>query len=82
MSSKCSNTSLNTIPVGKSARICEINGGREVARRLMGLGLRVGSVVSILQHRGKGVVVASGENRVALGGAIADHLLICPFNPD
>ncbi|MEJ1365886.1 MAG: ferrous iron transport protein A [Candidatus Sedimenticola sp. (ex Thyasira tokunagai)] len=81
MNSKC-DTTLNTVPVGARARICRINGGKEIARRLMGLGLRVGSEINVLQHRGKGVVVANAGNRVALGGAIAGKLLMCPIISD
>lgn len=73
---------LDQMPVGKKARIAKIEGDRSVARRLMGLGLRVGSEVSVLQHRGRGVVVANSGNRVALGGSIAGKLLMSPATPD
>ena len=45
----------------------------------MGLGLRVGSEVDVLHHRGRGVVVASSGNRIALGGGVAEKLLIEPL---
>jgi ferrous iron transport protein A len=52
----------------------EIRGGQKVTRRLLGLGLRVGSEVEVLHHRGHGVVVVSAGNRIALGGGVADKL--------
>ncbi len=52
-----------------------IQGGQKVSRRLLGLGLRVGSEVEVLHHRGHGVVVANAGNRIALGGGIAEKLL-------
>ena len=72
--------SLDTLPIGECARIAAINGGHTLHRRLMGLGLRVGSEVNVLHHRGRGVVVASAGNRIALGGGIAEKLLIEPLS--
>ena len=46
---------LVDLPIGTPARIAEIRGGRQLARRLLGLGLRVGSEISVLHHRGRGV---------------------------
>ncbi|MCU0832898.1 MAG: ferrous iron transport protein A [Chromatiaceae bacterium] len=69
------------LPVGAAARITQIRGGRELARRLLGLGLRVGSEVRVLHHRGGGLVVSSGEARVALGGGVVDKLWVEPL-PD
>ncbi len=69
-------TSLDTLPIGGHARIAAIQGGRNLHRRLMGLGLRVGAEVNVLHHRGRGVVVASAGNRIALGGGVAEKLLI------
>lgn len=68
--------SLDKLPVGKIARIKQIKGDRSVARRLLGLGLRTGSEITVLQHRGQGVVVASNGTRVALGGSIASQLVL------
>ena len=70
--------SLSALPVGGHARIARIDGGIQLTRRLMGLGLRIGSEIAVLQHRGRGVVLASGDTRVALGGDIATHLLVEP----
>ena len=70
---------LRTLPVGGHALIARIDGGRKLARRLLGLGLRVGSEIAVLHHRGRGVVLASGDTRVALGGGIADKLLVRPM---
>ena len=69
-------TSLDSLPVGSHARIAAILGGRNLHRRLMGLGLRVGAEVDVLHHRGRGVVVASAGNRIALGGGVAEKLMI------
>ena len=74
--------SLATLPAGSHARIARLNGGRQLARRLLSLGLRIGSEVSVLQHRGHGVVVASHGARVALGAGVAEKLLMFPLDMD
>ena len=71
--------SLLELPIGRSARIVEIRGGRQLNRRLLALGLRVGSEVRVLHHRGRGVVLSAGGNRVALGSGVAEKLSVVPF---
>jgi ferrous iron transport protein A len=67
---------LPALPPGIAARIAEVRGGRGFARRLLGLGLRVGSEVRVLHHRGRGLVLSCGDTRIALGGGIADKLWV------
>ncbi|MEN8180593.1 MAG: FeoA family protein, partial [Pseudomonadota bacterium] len=45
--------SLDLLPVNAHARIERLNGGRKMTRRLLSLGLRVGSKVDVVQHRGR-----------------------------
>jgi len=71
--------SLFDLPIGAHVRIAEIRGGRQLTRRLLGLGLRVGSEVAILHHRGRGVVLSAGGTRVALGGGIVEKLSVEPL---
>jgi ferrous iron transport protein A len=66
---------MTEIPVGQRIRLVRIEGGRELTRRLLALGLSINEEVEILQHRGRGVVVARGGNRIALGGGIAEKLM-------
>jgi ferrous iron transport protein A len=67
---------LAELPIGEAAHIAEIRGGRALTRRLLGLGLRIGSLVTVLHHRGQGVVLSNGETRVALGGGVAEKLWV------
>jgi len=73
--------SLASLPVGSRARIERLSGGRLMTRRLLSLGLRVGSVLDVVQQRGRGVVVASHGIRVALGAGVAEKLLMQPLAP-
>ena len=66
---------LTDIPVGHHVRLVRIEGGRQLARKLLALGLSIDGQLEVLQHRGRGVVVASGANRIALGGGIAEKLM-------
>lgn len=73
---------LSDLPQGSRGRVCAIHGGRQLAHRLRGLGLRVGSEVEMLHRRGQGVVISIGETRVALGAGVAEKLLIEPLGVD
>ncbi len=69
-------TLLVELPVGVHARIAGVQGGKALARRLMGLGLRVGSKIVVVQRRGRGTVVTSAETRIALGGSLTGNILV------
>ena len=70
---------LGRLPQGVSARLQAIQGGRHLQRKLGALGLRVGSELRVEHRRGRGLVVAAGASRVALGGGIVDKLLVVPL---
>jgi ferrous iron transport protein A len=70
---------MNLVP-GDQARIIGIHGGRELNRRLLGLGLRIGSEVRVEHRRGRGLVVSSGATRIALGGGVVEKLLVIPLS--
>ncbi len=72
-------TSLLSLQNGHSGRIAAIDGDRQMVRRMLSLGLRVGTVVDMLKHRGKSVVIQNAGTRVALGPGIADKLLVEPI---
>ena len=72
-------TSLLCLKNGHSGRIASIEGGKKMVRRMLSLGLRVGTVVNMLNHRGKSVVIQNAGTRVALGPSIAEKLLVEPL---
>lgn len=65
---------LSETSIGQKVRLVAVDGNRLLVRRLLSLGLTLGSEVEVLQHRGRGVVVGRDGNRVALGGGIAEKL--------
>jgi ferrous iron transport protein A len=74
-------STLAQLAVGDKAKITKITANRFIIRRLLGLGLRTGSEISLLHHRGKGVVVAVDGNRIALGDGVTDKLKIELLEP-
>ena len=72
-------TSLLALQNGHRGRIASIEGDRQMVRRMLSLGLRVGTVVDMLNHRGKSVVIQNSGTRVALGPSIAEMLLVEPL---
>jgi ferrous iron transport protein A len=73
---------LADMPVGSAAVVAEIAGGRELHRKLRALGIRVGVRVRVEHRRGSGRVVSAGSTRIALGGGIAEKLLVIPSSVD
>ena len=72
-------TNLLSLRNGHSGRIASIEGDNLLVRRMLSLGLRVGAVVNMLNHRGKGVVIQNAGTRVALGPGMAEKLLVEPL---
>jgi ferrous iron transport protein A len=70
---------LEALSPGAAARLAEIRGGRTLQRKLGALGLRVGTELRVEHRRGRGLVVAAGASRIALGGGIVDKLLVLPL---
>ncbi len=71
-------TMLNQMHIGALGKVIQIDGDKKLARKMMSLGIKVGSEIEILHHRGKGVVVRSKGTRIAIGESIAAHLLVEP----
>ena len=71
---------LQDLPRGTIARVAKVNGGQSTTRKLLGLGLRIGSEIEMVHQRGQGIVVASAGNRIALGLAVAEQIWAEPLN--
>lgn len=72
-------TDLTALKNGHSGRIAAIEGDSQLVRRMLSLGLRVGTVVDMLKHRGDSVVIQNAGTRVALGPGVADKLKVEPL---
>lgn len=69
-------TLLSNVPVGKHIRVNAIQGGKSMVRKLLSLGISLGSEFEIINQRGDGIVLAREGNRVALGASISSQLLV------
>lgn len=65
---------LDELPIGQRLRLVRIDGGERLKRRLLSLGLCIGGEMELVQRRDGGVVLARGNNRVALGEGVARKL--------
>jgi Fe2+ transport system protein FeoA len=72
-------TSLLTLKDGSRGRIAAIEGDNQLIKRMLSLGIRVGTIVDMLNHRGHSVVIKNDSTRVALGPGIADKLQVEPL---
>ncbi|RNE93852.1 ferrous iron transport protein A [Marichromatium sp. AB32] len=77
MSHTVSPIPLSELQHDTPARIVEIQGGRHLTRRLLALGLRQGSQLSVVQRRGQGLVLATGGGRIAMGFGVAEKVRVC-----
>ena len=51
-------TLLSNVPVGKHIRVNAIQGGKSMVRKLLSLGISLGSEFEIINQRGDGIVLA------------------------
>lgn len=69
--------------VGERVRIVAFRGGREIAKRMIDLGLPIGAEVVIMQRQPQGgLVLGRNDIRVGLGGGMAHKVLVAPCTED
>jgi ferrous iron transport protein A len=74
---------LNTFEIGRRGVIVTVKGDKELQKRLISMGLYVGSDVEVL-HQGENgalMLIAVGETRLALGQDMTKQILVAPL-PD
>jgi len=69
---------LSQMKIGSHGTVTHISGGKAMSRKLMSLGIKTGTDIEILHHRGKGVVVLSMGTRIAIGESIAQYIDVLP----
>ena len=70
---------LNTLAAGTDASISSISGGRGMHHRLIGMGLKIGSRVTVMHSsngRGGPTLVAVGDTRLAIGHGMAERIMV------
>lgn len=69
-------STLSTLKIGQRVLIEKINTTHEKKIKLLGLGINIGSQISILRNRGGDMVVALGNARVSIGRTMANLIEI------
>ncbi len=61
---------------GEKVKVFLLRSGKNLERRLISLGLNVGSELIVSQRHGGNVVVIRGETRLALGTGMAQKIMV------
>jgi len=70
---------LTAAPTNAPLRVVAIEGGRGFHHRLIGMGLNVGSVLTVMHGAGGGggpTLIAVGDTRLAIGHGMAERILV------
>ena len=79
-----SNNTSQVFPLGMASegeivKIVSVMGGKNLAKRLMAMGIVADTQLQVLQRqKGTGLVLARGETRLALGAGMANKILVVP----
>lgn len=76
---------LSTIKAGESVKLTSIHSGKKLKKRLIDLGLVVGTVIQVIHSDGTGrmIIGVRHESRLALGQGMASKIMVscvpCPY---
>jgi ferrous iron transport protein A len=66
---------------GERVKIVGVNGGKNLIKRLIAMGMIEDTELKVLQRqRGSGLVVACGEKRLALGTCMVNKIMVAPID--
>jgi len=61
---------------GEPVKVFLLRGGKGMAKRLVSLGLNIGSELTVSQREGGNLVVLRGETRLAIGAGMAQKIMV------
>jgi Fe2+ transport system protein FeoA len=67
--------------VGRTVEVTGIDAGKNMELRLKGMGISVGSCLSIIQRRSGGIVIAREGSRWVIGRGMAGKIQVRPCSP-
>jgi Fe2+ transport system protein FeoA len=67
---------LSSVKEGETVRISDIEGGRELRRRLLEMGFIPGAEIMIVVNGGGPVIVIKGRTRTAIGRGMAENIFV------
>jgi len=69
---------LTQATIGQPLVLVKIEGGKNVTRRLIELGLTPGVKLRLIQDSGGPVILAVRDSRIALGRGMANRIFVSP----
>jgi Fe2+ transport system protein FeoA len=69
---------LTQAVIGQPLLLVKIDGGKDVNRRLIELGLTPGVKLRLIQDSGGPVILAVRDSRIALGRGMANKIIVSP----
>jgi len=69
---------LTQATIGQPLLLIRIDGGKDVTRRLVELGLTPGVKLRLIQDSGGPVILAVRDSRIALGRGMANKIIVLP----
>lgn len=77
-----SEVKLSSLDSGVNAKVVALAGGRRFRERLSGMGLGIGSLVSVIHSSGKAgpILVATGDSRFMLGQEEARKIIVSNYS--
>lgn len=69
---------LTQAVIGQPLLLVKIDGGKDVTRRLIELGLTTGVKLRLIQDSGGPVILAVRDSRIALGRGMANKIIVSP----
>jgi len=67
---------LGKAPIQVPLRIIAVRAGKALEKRMISLGMPLGTEVEIIQRRGQSVVLVVGSSRIALGTGMVSKIMV------
>lgn len=67
---------LNFVGIGKFAKINSVQGGENMCKKIMEMGMNTGVVIKIMKNDSGPLIVKVGETRLVLGRGMAQKVMV------
>ncbi|MCB2293323.1 FeoA domain-containing protein [Clostridium algoriphilum] len=67
---------LNFVGIGKFAEIHSVQGGENICKKIMEMGMSKGAIVKMMKNDSGPVIVKVGETRLVLGRGMAQKVMV------
>ncbi|WP_037587135.1 FeoA family protein [Stenoxybacter acetivorans] len=68
---------LMAAPENTLLRVISVKGSSAFAKRISEIGVNPGAEIRICQRNGAALVIGRGETRYAIGGGMANRIMVC-----